>query len=131
MKAKINIGDKVRLNDEYGTTAIVERITGDCLTVKCQNGYNFWSVHNVTVVQTKEDIELNNDKEMKLKDLLKGRDKLRKYDELKWWEGYFERGLIINKIDSTFQYDIKSLPDSIKQIILDAIDAEINKMEEE
>ena len=27
MKAKINIGDKVRLNDEYGTTAIVERIT--------------------------------------------------------------------------------------------------------
>lgn len=131
MKAKINIGDKVRLNDEYGTTAIVERITGDCLTVKCQNGYNFWSVHNVTVVQIKEDIELNNDKEMKLKDLLKGRDKLRKYDELKWWEGYFERGLIINKIDSTFQYDIKSLPDSIKQIILDAIDAEINKMEEE
>lgn len=68
---------------------------------------------------------------MKLKDLLKGRDKLRKYDELKWWEGYFERGLIINKIDSTFQYDIKSLPDSIKQIILDAIDAEIQKMEEE
>lgn len=125
MKAKINIGDKVRLNDGYGTTAIVERITGDCLTVKCQNGYNFWSVHNVTVVQTKEDIKLNNDKEMKLKDLLKGRDKLRKYDELKWWEGYFERGLIINKIDSTFQYDIKSLPDSIKQIILDAIDAEI------
>lgn len=131
MKAKINIGDKVRLNDEYGTTAIVERITGDCLTVKCQNGYNFWSVHNVAVVQTKEDIELNNDKEMKLKDLLKGRDKLRKYDELKWWEGYFERGLIINKIDSTFQYDIKSLPDSIKQIILDALDAEIKKMEEE
>lgn len=131
MKAKINIGDKVRLNDEYGTTAIVERITGDCLTVKCQNGYNFWSVHNVAVVQTKEDIKLNNDKEMKLKDLLKGRDKLRKYDELKWWEGYFERGLIINKIDSTFQYDIKSLPDSIKQIILDAIDAEIKKMEEE
>lgn len=68
---------------------------------------------------------------MKLKDLLKGRDKLRKYDELKWWEGYFERGLIINKIDGTFQYDIKSLPDSIKQIILDALDAEIRKMEEE
>ena len=131
MKAKINIGDKVRLNDEYGTTAIVERITGDCLTVKCQNGYNFWSVHSVAVVQTKEDIELHNDKEMKLKDLLKGRDKLRKYDELKWWEGYFERGLIINKIDSTFQYDIKSLPDSIKQIILDALNTEIKKMEEE
>lgn len=131
MKAKINIGDKVRLNDEYGTTAIVECITGDCLTVKCQNGYNFWSVHSVAVVQTKEDIELNNDKEMKLKDLLKGRDKLRKYDELKWWEGYFERGLIINKIDGTFQYDIKSLPDSIKQIILDALNAEIKKMEEE
>ena len=68
---------------------------------------------------------------MKLKDLLKGRDKLCKYDELKWWQGYFDRGLIINKIDGTFQYDIKSLPGYIKQIILDSINAEIKKMEEE
>ena len=135
MKAKINIGDKVRLNDEYGTTAIVERITGDCLTVKCQNGYNFWSVHNVAVVQAKEDIELNNDKEMKLKDLLKGRDKLRKYDELREWEEYFGNGeLYLSSACALFGKDEKLavfIPDNIRKIILDALDAEIKKMEEE
>ena len=135
MKAKINIGDKVRLNDEYGTTAIVERITGDCLTVKCQNGYNFWSAHSVAVVQTKEDIKLNNDKEMKLKDLLKGRDKLRKYDELKEWKEYFGKDeLYLNSACALFGKDEKLvvfIPDRIKQIILDALDAEIKKMEEE
>lgn len=135
MKAKINIGDKVRLNDEYGTTAIVERITGDCLTVKCQNRYNFWSVHNVTVVQIKEEMELNNDKEMKLKDLLKGRDKLRKYDELKEWKEYFGNDeLYLNSACALFGKDEKLvvfIPDRIKQIILDALGAEIKKMEEE
>ena len=122
MKAKINIGDKVRLNDEYGTTAIVERITGDCLTVKCQNGYNFWSVHSVAVVQTKEDIELNNDKEMKLKDLLKGRDKLRKYEELEKWRDFIKKNSVITAV---------YVPDNIRKIIIDALDAEIKKMEEE
>ena len=137
MKAKINIGDKVRLNDEYGTTAIVERITGDCLTVKCQNGYNFWSVHSVAVVQTKEDIELNNDKEMKLKDLLKGRDKLRKYDELKAWRGRFADMVDIPTwnmmmcVARTDNVVALPLPNHIKQTILDALDAEIKKMEEE
>lgn len=62
---------------------------------------------------------------MKLKDLLKGRGKLRKYDELKEWREYANRGLFV------YGLEIKKLPDHIKQIIIDAIDAEIKKMEEE
>lgn len=74
---------------------------------------------------------------MKLKDLLKGRDKLREYDELKAWRGNF-----VDMVDiptwNMMMYGANSksvialpLPDHIKQIIIDAIDAEIKKMEEE
>lgn len=78
---------------------------------------------------------------MKLKDLLKGRDKLRKYDELKKWKDIFSFICRINNLngydkitrnllsDNGFGVDEK-LPDHIRKIILDALDAEINKMEE-
>lgn len=75
---------------------------------------------------------------MKLKDLLKGRDKLRKYDELKAWRDRF------NNATAQLQYDIQGhchggcqeifhdiIPYHIKTIIIDAFDAEIKKMEEE
>lgn len=81
---------------------------------------------------------------MKLKDLLKGRGKLRKYDELKEWREYFSVNRIIIHTEGRGYYRphkketicghtviIDELPDHIKQIILDAIDAEIKKMEEE
>lgn len=76
---------------------------------------------------------------MKLKDLLKGRDKLREYDELKEWRERFRNptakleidilqcsGLI--KCQECFR-DV--IPGHIKLIILNAINAEIKKMEEE
>lgn len=74
---------------------------------------------------------------MKLKDLLKGRDKLRKYDEMKEWRESFA-----NMVDIPMWHTLMSLansnnivalplPDHIKQIIIDAIDTEIKKMEEE
>ena len=81
---------------------------------------------------------------MKLKDLLKGRDKLRKYEELKEWREYFSVNRIIINTEGRSFYSphiretiygksvvIDELPANIKQIIIDAIDAEIKKMEEE
>lgn len=78
---------------------------------------------------------------MKLKDLLDGRDKLRKYDELKEWKGYFEHGMttlshaygtrFIDEDVSIPCMTHSKIPANIKQIILDAIDAEIKKMEKE
>lgn len=76
----------------------------------------------LTVVQTKEDIELNNDKEMKLKDLLKGRDKLRKYEELERWRDFIKKNSVITSV---------YVPDNIRKIILNALDAELKKMEKE
>ena len=79
---------------------------------------------------------------MKLKDLLEGRDKLRKYDELKKWKDIFSFICRINNLngydkitrsilsDNGFAVDEK-LPDHIRQIIIDALDAEIKKMKEE
>ena len=72
---------------------------------------------------------------MKLKDLLKGRDKLRKYDELREWEEYFGKDeLYLSSACALFGKDEKIavlIPDCIKQLIIDALDAEIEKMEEE
>lgn len=74
---------------------------------------------------------------MKLKDLLKGRDKLRKYDELKEWRGKFADMVDIPTwnclmgMASSHNIVAIPLPDHIKQIILDALNAEIKKMEEE
>lgn len=65
---------------------------------------------------------------MKLKDLLKGRDKLRKYDELK---SLIE---LIKGCQSRYGKDCDiSIPVSsyVQQIVLAALDAEIKKMEEE
>ena len=59
---------------------------------------------------------------MKLKDLLKGRDKLRKYDELKKWRDFIKKNSLITAV---------YVPDNIRKIIIDAIDAEIKKMEKE
>ena len=59
---------------------------------------------------------------MKPKDLLKGRDKLRKYDELEKWRDFIKKNSLITAV---------YVPDNIRKIILDAIDAEMKKMEEE
>ena len=59
---------------------------------------------------------------MKLKDLLEGRDKLRKYEELEKWGDFIKKNSLITAV---------YVPDNIRKIILDAIDAEMKKMEEE
>lgn len=81
---------------------------------------------------------------MKIKDLIFNREKLRKYDDLKEWKDYFNKNKII--IDSRGQTSyrpfskesingvdvvIGRLPDRIKQIIVDALEAEIKKLDEE
>lgn len=74
---------------------------------------------------------------MKLKDLLTGRDNLRKYDELKEWKERFANMVDIPTwnclmaIPRSNNVVALPLPANIKQIILGAIDAEIKKMEEE
>lgn len=76
---------------------------------------------------------------MKLKDLLKGRDRLRKYDELKKWKEKLNRSPYIYLSDATPKMiDAMGLslwqehvPQDIRKIIISAIDAEIKKMEEE
>lgn len=68
---------------------------------------------------------------MKLKDLLKGRDKLRKYDELKEWKEHFHNmaDLPMSAVPPHCIVGLP-LPSHIKQIIIDAIDAEMKKLEE-
>lgn len=71
---------------------------------------------------------------MKLKDLLKGRDKLRKYDELKKWKGrlsFIGARIVTKDREVLGEARIFDIPIEIKKIIIDAIDAEIKKMEEE
>lgn len=76
---------------------------------------------------------------MKLKDLIFNREKLRKYDELKQWKDLFEQSK--PKISQSY-YNVTSmsiscgtstfeLPDNIRKIIVDALDAEIKKLDEE
>lgn len=76
---------------------------------------------------------------MKIKDLICGREKLRKYDELKEWKDLFEQN---NPKITQSQYNVSSmgiscgtstfeLPDNIRKIIVDALEAEIKKLDEE
>ena len=74
-----------------------------------------------------------------MKELLRGRDKLRKYDELKQWKDLFEQ----SKLQITqSQYNVSSmgiscgtstfeLPNNIRKIFVDALEAEIKKLDEE
>lgn len=59
---------------------------------------------------------------MKLKGLLKGRDKLRKYEELEKWRDFIKKNSLITAV---------YVPDNIRKILIDALDTEIKKMEEE
>ncbi len=70
----------------------------------------------------------------KIKELLAGREKLAKYDELTEWKEYFTKNKIIKEggeFFGSFKYIVQELPDHIKQIIVSAIDAEIKKLDEE
>ncbi len=68
---------------------------------------------------------------MKLKDLLNNRDKLAKYDELKEWEEYFDKNVVVKGGGVGIMYSVKTLPDHIKQIIVSALEVEIAKLDEE
>lgn len=84
---------------------------------------------------------------MKLKDLLKGRDKLRKYDDLKeaseaLKEVYADNGAPYDCVNYPYQLWSRArngkrtqitftMQPYILQLFIDAIDAEIKKMEEE
>lgn len=76
---------------------------------------------------------------MKLKDLLANREKLAQYDELKQWKDLFETNkpkvsqylfhaecTMISCGTNTFE-----IPKSINKIIVDALEAEIKKLDEE
>lgn len=78
---------------------------------------------------------------MKLKELLKGRKKLREYDELTEWKQKFEDApLYSSAMSSSVTYNSKgnyiaieaiAIPDRIKEIITSALEAEIAKLDEE
>lgn len=76
---------------------------------------------------------------MNLKDLIFNREKLPKYDELKQWKDLLSRATL--KISQS-QYNVRSmgiscgtstfeLPDNIRKIFVDALEAEIKKLDEE
>ena len=76
---------------------------------------------------------------MKIEELLKNEAKLNKYKELKQWKDLFEQR---NPKISQSQYNVSSmgiscgtstfeLPENIQQIIVDALEAEIAKLDEE
>lgn len=76
---------------------------------------------------------------MKLKELLKGREKLRKYDELKEWKRLFENDK--PKVEHAIYHAERTgisvgtntfeIPDYLKQIIISALEVEIAKLDEE
>lgn len=47
---------------------------------------------------------------MKLKDLLNNRDKLAKYDELKEWEEYFDKNVVVKGGGVGIMYSVKTPP---------------------
>lgn len=69
---------------------------------------------------------------MKLKDLILNREKLRKYDELKEWKGHF-KDMVELPMSMVPPHCIVGLPlpSHIKQVIVDALEAEIKKLDEE
>lgn len=68
---------------------------------------------------------------MKLKELLKGREKLKEYDELSKWKDYFDRNVIVARGDGKpYEFIVEQLPDRIKEIITNALEAEIAKLDE-
>lgn len=69
---------------------------------------------------------------MKLKDLLFNREKLRKYDELKEWKENFSN-MVEVPITLVPRRNIVGLkfPEHIKKIIVEALEAEIAKLDEE
>jgi len=74
----------------------------------------------------------------KIKELLAGREKLAKYDELTEWKERFERNYVLipqddKKVTGNCIFTLlpKPLPSHIKQIIVSALDAEIAKLDEE
>lgn len=82
---------------------------------------------------------------MKLKELLKGRKKLREYDELSKWKDYFSRFDTRLSLRMSPQegeemgwdkfalaaFPGLEIPDRIKEIITNALEAEIAKLDEE
>jgi len=71
----------------------------------------------------------------KIKELLAGREKLAKYDELTEWKEYFVKNKIVAEggiVDGKrYDYVVNELPSHIKEIIVNALDAEIAKLDEE
>lgn len=69
---------------------------------------------------------------MKIKDLICGREKLRKYDELKEWKDKFSN-MVELPMSIVPPHSIVGLllPAHIKQIIVDALESEIKKLDEE
>lgn len=75
----------------------------------------------------------------KIKELLAGREKMKKYDELTEWKRLFEEGN--TKLEQAHFYAESTMiscgtttfeiPDHIKEIIVSALDAEIAKLDEE
>lgn len=77
---------------------------------------------------------------MKLKDLIANREVLEKYDELKEWKAKFANAPCYCSLNgavsfysdkSACTFEAYPVPDHIKQIIINALDAEIKRMEEE
>lgn len=68
-----------------------------------------------------------------IKELKANREKLAKYDELTEWKGYFIKNRIVKEggaVDGRpYQYCLQEIPDHIKQIIVSALDAEIEKLD--
>lgn len=71
---------------------------------------------------------------MKLKELLANRYRLERYDELKEWKEFLcddsASSFTINKYRAVLA-ETQKLSDYIKKIIVDALEAEIQKLDEE
>lgn len=72
----------------------------------------------------------------KIDELLAERERLAKYDELTEWKNLFEKDNITLDSEDSMEWIVvdavilkgKTLPDSIKEIIVSALDAEIKKL---
>lgn len=72
---------------------------------------------------------------MKIKDLIANRDNLSKYDELKEWKELFSADVVMlhfpyGALNNKCLF-MPTITDNIKQIIINALQTEIDKLDEE
>lgn len=129
---KFNLGDRVRLK--------CGRFKGYCGTI-CEQRLTLYRNDIEVYYSVKVECELPSDVKrptiVKLKDILEGISEsdiepVPTIDELKEWKDYFSKNIIVKKSnDANFEYEVNILPESVRLVMSNALQSEIDKLEKE